>query len=148
MNRFFIGTNVFIYARGKDHPHKEACARLILKIADGSFAREWGEPVTDAEVFQELLYRYTMIGRWETGVQLYRDILELGMRVAPVDTHALNILLDRAPDFFRAGLSPRDMVHAGVMLAGGIRRIVSHDADFDRVPDLERMEPAVFFQDA
>ncbi len=144
MKRFFLDTNVFFYARGKDHPHREACAGLLLKIADGSFGLRWGEPVTDTEVFQEILCRYALIGRWETGVQLCRDLLDLGLEVLPVDVVALRVLLDRAPEFFRTGLSPRDMVHAAVMLAAGVREIISLDRDFDRVPGLRRLEPAAF----
>ena len=40
------------------------------------------------------------------------------------------------------GVSARDLVHAAVMRRLGANRIVSVDADFDRLPDVTRLDPA------
>ena len=59
----FIDTNVVMYARGKEHPYRASCGRIILEIATGSFRENFGIPVTDTEVFQEILYRYALVGK-------------------------------------------------------------------------------------
>lgn len=45
---------------------------------------------------------------------------------------ALDLMRDRRK------LSPRDAIHTAAALRAGIYTIVSDDADFDEVPDLER----------
>lgn len=32
----FLDTNVFLHAAGRPHPLKEACARVLRRVADGS----------------------------------------------------------------------------------------------------------------
>ena len=34
--RTFLDTNVFLHAAGRPHPLKEACSRVLGKVADGS----------------------------------------------------------------------------------------------------------------
>ena len=53
-----------MYVRGKAHPYKKPCVRVVRQIADGSFQERFGTPVTDSEVFQEILYRYALTGQW------------------------------------------------------------------------------------
>ncbi|MGQ9573571.1 MAG: type II toxin-antitoxin system VapC family toxin, partial [Dehalococcoidia bacterium] len=60
-------------------------------------------------------------------------------RVEPVqaiDVEQAALLADRYPD-----LGARDLLHAAVMSRLGIRRIVSADAGFDRLPEVERLDP-------
>jgi len=40
------------------------------------------------------------------------------------------------------GLSPRDAIHAAVVLGHGLEGIVSTDTAFDQVPGLRRYDPA------
>ena len=40
------------------------------------------------------------------------------------------------------GLSTRDLLHLAVMRRLGVTRIVTADADFDRVPGIVRLYPA------
>jgi predicted nucleic acid-binding protein len=47
-------------------------------------------------------------------------------------------LADRHP-----GISARDVVHAAVMRRVGVNWIVSADTDFDRLPDVTRLDPAL-----
>jgi predicted nucleic acid-binding protein len=41
-----------------------------------------------------------------------------------------------------AELGARDLLHAAVMRRLGVRRLVSDDAGFDRLSELERLDPA------
>lgn len=55
----------------------------------------------------------------------------------PEDLDATLALLDEHPD-----LHARDAVRAGTARNRGIELIVSTDADFDRLPGLERIDPS------
>jgi predicted nucleic acid-binding protein len=43
-----------------------------------------------------------------------------------------------------AGLSARDLLHLAVMDRLGVTRIITADTGFDRIPGIERLEPARF----
>ena len=128
----FVDSNIPMYLIGADHPHK-ADAQLLLErlIASGE------RLITDAEVIQEILHRYTFIGRREAigpAVQLTMDIVD---EVLPIGkTEAL-----RAAEIVRSRdwISARDAVHIAAMEGRGVRSILSFDADFDRWPGLRRI---------
>jgi predicted nucleic acid-binding protein len=87
---------------------------------------------------QEILYRYSSIGR----LDLARQVYDLFVNICPV---VLNVTLadtDRARDLLcvSAGVSARDAVHAGVMLNHEIEWIATFDAGFDRIPGLRRLK--------
>ncbi len=132
----FIDANIPIYAADREHPIKEPCARVLMLAAEHpqSF-------VTDAEVLQELLHRYLASGRWALGREVLQAFAEvMHGRIEPVyarDVHAAADLADR-----HAGVSARDLVHAAVMERLGSDRIISADADFDRLPNVTRLDPA------
>ncbi|MDI6688935.1 MAG: type II toxin-antitoxin system VapC family toxin [Actinomycetota bacterium] len=139
---YFIDTNIVMYARGKDHPYKEPCAKLILKIADGSFEKEFGLPVTDSEVFQEIIYRYALVGEWTTALQVCKDIYALGLEVLPVGLSEVSKLIELVEKYMKARIAPRDLIHAAVMLSNGIECIISTDAHFDLIKEVRRLDPA------
>ena len=132
----FIDANVPIYASGRQHPNKEPCARVLMMAAEHPLAF-----VTDVEVLQELVHRYIASGRWALGREVLQDFAEvMHDRIEPVyeeDIRFAARLADRHP-----GTSARDLVHAAVMQRLGTDRIISADADFDRLPDITRLDPA------
>lgn len=132
----FIDANVPMYAAGRPHPLKEPCADILALVAEHPNAF-----ITDAEVLQELLHRYLALRLWNQGrevflafAQLMRDRIE---SVVADDVQAAASLADQ-----RADLSARDLLHAAVMGRLATRRIVSADAGFDRLPGIERLDPA------
>ncbi len=128
----FIDSNIPMYLVGGPHPHKSEAQILLEKLIAGGHRL-----VTDAEVLQEILHRYTSIGRREA----IRPALDL----------TLNLVDDVFPiektDVKRAGeiiqdpglFSARDSVHIAVMERREIRSILTFDRDFDRWPGLERI---------
>ena len=132
----FIDANVPINAAGGEHENKEPCARVLMMAAEHPLSF-----VTDVEVLQELLHRYVATGRWALGREVLRSFAELmNDRVEPVyeeDIHLSARLADSLPR-----MSARDSVHAAVMQRLGADRIVSTDTDFDRLPDVVRLDPA------
>ena len=136
MNReVFIDTNVPIYAAGRDHPYKDPCAQILRMIAE-----EPSSFVTSSEVLQELMHHYLASGRWNQGREVLRGFTDVMVgRIEPVlpeDVQSAANLADHYPD-----VSSRDLVHVAVMLRLGINRTVSADADFDRVGEVQRLNP-------
>jgi uncharacterized protein len=128
----FVDSNIPIYLVGAPHPRK-AETQILLERATASKERL----VTDAEVFQEILHRYTLIERRGAIQPAFEAILEV------VD----DVLAVEKRDVLRAGeilqvpghWTARDALHIAIMERHGIRRIMSFDADFDRWPGLSRI---------
>ena len=121
-----------MYLVGAPHPHKTE-AQLLLErlIASGQ------RLVTDAEVLQEILHRYTAIQRREAigpAMKVTLDIVDDVFAIEKADVlRAAEIVANRAL------FSARDALHIAIMQRHGIAEIVSFDADFDRWPGLKRI---------
>lgn len=138
---WFIDTNVIMYARGREHPYKAACSQIIFKIADGSFSRNLGIPAVDTEVFQEIIYRYSLEKKLETAIQVCRDLLVIGPKILPVDRAEVETTLKLAEKYSNKGVHPRDLVHTAVMINNKIKRIITADTHFDIIEEVERVDP-------
>lgn len=134
----FLDANIPIYAAGQPHPLKKSCVQILMLAA-----RQPQAFLTDAEVLQELLHRYLALRLWPRAKWVFQHFATLMReRVEPVlvdDVELAASLADRHP-----GLSARDLLHAAVMARVGAWLIVSADAGFDHLPDIERLDPAVF----
>jgi predicted nucleic acid-binding protein len=129
-----------MYARGKDHPLKEACARLIISIAEGNPISAM-MPVIDTEVFQEVLYRYSAIGKLPVGLSICRNLVTIGIEILPVRSRETDLLIDLAEQHQNQSLPIRDLVHLSVMVANGINSIVTPDKHFDHFTEIKRLDP-------
>lgn len=121
-----------MYLIGAPHPHKSE-AQLLLErlIAAGQ------RLVTDVEVLQEILHRYTAIDKREAigpAFQLLFDIVDEVFAIEKADVMRAGEIVQN-----RASLSARDSVHIAVMERHEIRSILSFDGDFDRWPGLKRI---------
>ena len=121
-----------MYLIGAAHPKKSEAQVLLERIASA------GERVvTDAEVLQEILHRYTAIKRRDAiapALQLTLDIVD---EVFPIEK--TDVLRASEITHNPAALSARDAVHVAIMERHGIRSILSFDSDFDRWPGLRRL---------
>ena len=127
-----IDSNVPMYIVGASHPNKVEAQRLLEKaIMDRQ------RLVTDAEVLQEILHRYTSINRRDTIQPAFDTLLALVDVVLAVDqetvVEAKQIILGYPQ------LSTRDAVHLAVMRRHGIDRILSFDTGFDGLPGITRI---------
>lgn len=128
----FIDSNVPMYLVGADHPNKtrsrETLSRLIA-------ARE--RLATSAEVFQEILHRYTAIRRREAILPAWETLAGIVDEVLPLELDDVEQARDRVLE--HTALSARDALHAAVMQRHGIDRILSFDSGFDAVPGITRI---------
>lgn len=121
-----------MYLVGAPHPLKTEAQILVERAAAA------GERiVTDAEVLQEILHRYTAIGRRDAIGPALQTILGLVDEVFPIERSQVM----RASEILRdpSSLSARDAVHIAVMERHSIAKIMSFDADFDRWPGITRI---------
>jgi uncharacterized protein len=120
-----------MYLIGAAHPHKTAAHILLERlIAKGE------RLVTDAEVLQEILHRYSAIQRREAIDPAIRVTLNVVDEVFPVEKD--DVLRASEITQSRPTLSVRDALHIAIMERQGVDSILSFDADFDQWPGLRR----------
>ncbi len=121
-----------MYLVGAPHPNKAAAIAWL-----DSAVRRRERLVTDAEVLQEILHRYTAIRRIDAIEPATATLIEIVDEVYPI-TGALVLsareLIVRQPGRHSA----RDAIHLAVMREHGIRRIFTFDTDFDGLQDITR----------
>ncbi|HLM99722.1 MAG TPA: type II toxin-antitoxin system VapC family toxin [Bryobacteraceae bacterium] len=121
-----------MYLVGAPHRHKTEAEILVERaIASGD------RLVTDAEVLQEILHRYSAMRRRDDIATALRVTLGLVDAVLPMDER--DVL--RAAEILRLSerWSARDAVHIAIMERHRIQRIMSFDQDFDRWPGITRV---------
>lgn len=129
----FIDSNVPMYLVGAPHPNKDRTLAALARLV-----RDGERFITDVEVYQEMLHRYTSINRldaidaaFESLDAIVDDILTFGMSEVR-DARALIVSAD--------GLSARDALHVAVMRKAGTNRILSFDRGFDTCPGVIRLD--------
>ena len=130
----FIDANIPMYAVGGSHPLKSPCVAILEAVARGEL-----RAVTDAEVLQEILHRYTALGQRDHGIEVCRLFLQVVPEVIPITAETIVTALEvhrRFPD-----LNARDSLHVAVMFGRRLRYIISADRHFDSVPGITRLDP-------
>jgi len=131
----FLDANIPMYAGGAEHQFRAPCIEVLglAAIHPISF-------ITDAEVLQELLHRYSAINRWERGSAILSEfVVTMRGRIEPMladDVEWAASLVTRHPR-----LSARDAIHAAVMRRLAVTRIVTTDRGFRDLPGIERLDP-------
>jgi predicted nucleic acid-binding protein len=121
-----------MYLVGATHPHKSDARRLLEKTVS-----DRQRLVTDAEVLQEILHRYTAIDRRDAIQPAFDALLGIVDQVLPIDRS----IAERAKQIVLGyrQLSARDAVHLAVMEHHGIERIMTFDSGFDAFPGITRL---------
>ena len=131
---YFIDASVPMYAAGADHPLKRPCVAVLSAVARGDVVA-----VTDAEVHQEILHRYSALGDRRRAIEVsglfLRAVPEV-LAVTRADVEAAGGLLGA-----HARLRVRDAIHLAVMARHSLPRIVTADGHFDDLPGIVRVDP-------
>jgi hypothetical protein len=121
-----------MYLVGADGLLKDVARRLLERaVIDGESL------VTDAEVFQEILRRYTTIDRRDAIGPAFDILREVVDTVHPIEF--ADVARSRRIVASTPRLSERDALHIAVMQARDIVRVMSFDAGFDLVSGIERV---------
>jgi predicted nucleic acid-binding protein len=127
-----VDSDIPMYLVGASHPHKADAQRLLESLVS-----DRQRLVTDAEVLQEILHRYTAIDRRDAVQPAFDALLGVVDEVLPIDQAAT----ERAKQIVlgHRQLSARDAVHLAVMSQHGIQQILSFDSGFDGFPGIQRL---------
>jgi uncharacterized protein len=127
-----VDSNIPMYLIGSPSPQKTDTQRWLEKLVS-----ERQRLVTDAEVFQEILQRYTLVNRRHDIQPAFDALLNVVDEVFAID----GSVIARAKQIVLAyqRLSARDAVHLAVMEQHGIDRILTFDVDFDGFPGITRL---------
>ncbi|MCP4602622.1 MAG: type II toxin-antitoxin system VapC family toxin [Proteobacteria bacterium] len=132
--KVFLDSNIPMYAAGGDHPSKGPSLELLRRVASGQ-----EDAVADVEVFQEILHRFSSIGRIAEGFELFDAFGKVVGDILPVeyeDVVAARELLEEKPT-----INARDAIHVAIMRRNKITTIYSYDRHFDQIEDIDRREP-------
>ena len=135
----FVDANVPMYAVGTAHPLKQPCVDFLEAVARGEIAA-----LTDAEVLQEILHRYSALDQRERAI----EVVQLFVKVVPVVLPITLADVEKALDAHRryARLQARYSLHVAVMVNNGIQHIISADLHFDTVHEVQRVDPSLWTQ--
>jgi predicted nucleic acid-binding protein len=122
----FLDANIPMYLIGSDHPNKVAAGRLV-----NGFIEDGERLVTDAEVFQEILHRYTAIHRPEFIEPAFAMMRKVIDEVFPIDMTTVE--LARSILAKTSGVSAREAIHIASMEVHKVSRIASFDPGYDRI---------------
>ncbi len=137
---YFLDVNVPMYAAGKDHLYKESCVWVLTEVANGRL-----DTIVDAEIIQEILYRYGAIQQWQIGVQMARNLLDLVPKVLPVTASDVKTAISLFAHYAPQGVKARDVLHTAVMQNHDLTHIISTDRHFDQIDGITRLDPQVLF---
>jgi predicted nucleic acid-binding protein len=127
-----IDSNIPMYLVGAPHPHKTDAQRLLERLVS-----DRQRLVTDAEVLQEILHRYTAINRREAVQPAFDALLGIADQILAIDRP----IVERAKEIVlgHKKMSARDAVHLAVMETHGIEQILTFDSGFDGFPGIKRL---------
>jgi hypothetical protein len=121
-----------MYLVGASHPHKNDAQQLLERLVS-----ERQRLVTDAEVLQEILHRYSAINRRDAIQPAFDALLGIVDHVFAVDLAAI----ERAKAIVLGNprLSSRDALHLAIMQQHRIERVLTFDSGFDGFPGITRL---------
>lgn len=127
-----VDANIPMYLVGSDHPNKPAAAAALEQALEDGVRL-----VTDAEVLQEILHRFTAINRPEAIQPAFDALLAVLDETLPVELADVQAAKDVVLGGYR--LTARDALHIAVMRRHGIDTIMSFDRGFERYPGIRRV---------
>ena len=128
----FVDSNIPMYLVGAAHPHKTDAQRLLEAAI---VSRE--KLITDADVLQEILHRYSAIGRLGAIQPAFDALLAVVDEVMSIEE--LDVRMAKDILLGTQGLSSRDALHVAVMRRKSVDQIMTFDRGFDGVPGIVRI---------
>ena len=121
-----------MYLVGADHPNKTVAQRLTERCVT------LGERlVTDAEVLQEIIHRYSAIDRLDAIEDAFSVLMQLADEVLPIES--ADVQRARRLVTGPGRMSARDALHAAIMQRYDVAEILTFDLGFDALPGIRRL---------
>ncbi len=128
----FVDSNIPMYLVGKPHANKEKALKTIEKLL-----RNRSKLVTNTEVFQEILHRYSAIDRKEFIQPTFELMKQLIEQIFPISIGEIEVAKELLMQSMN--LSSRDCIHIAFMRSQEITTIFTFDTGFDSVKGVERI---------
>ena len=138
-----LDANIPMYAAGQAHPHRAACVWIMTQIVEGKLAA-----AIDAEIIQEILYRYGALQRWDIAVAVATNLVKLVPTIYPILPADAELAIGLFAEYAPQGIKARDLIHAAVMQHNGLSQIISTDQHFDQIDGIIRLDPQQLYQSA
>ena len=108
-----LDVNILIYAQGSAHPLRMFCQRILKAAAAHPDAY-----AINTEILQEIAYVYTRRGERQRAIATVTAALNLFSRILPVTQADIVVMRDLMQQVQHT--SPRDAIHAAVILNNGL----------------------------
>ena len=129
-----LDTSIFVYAQGRAHVYYEPCRALVASLETGP-----SRFTIDAELLQEVLHVYTARGERSRAFRTV-DRLKL-LFPEPIPISGETVVDARRLMEAHPALSPRDAIHAAVVIGHGLEGIVTTDQGFAGVTGVTAFDP-------
>jgi len=116
-----------------DREYGQACARVLRKIEAGEI-----DAATSVLVVVELANALRKYGLSNEVKKVVDAIFSLNISMLQIGSTDVRAAADI---FENTRISPYDCVHVAVMKREGIIEMISADREFDRVPNIKRLDP-------
>ena len=123
----FVDSNVPMYLIGAPHVNRDRAMAFL----DGNPNERL---VTSAEVYQEVVHRYTSIGRPQAVVDAFAVLDDIVAAVFPVTRADVGVAAEIVAA--HPGLSSRDCLHLAVMQTHAVARALTFDQGFGQYPGI------------
>lgn len=123
----FVDSNIPMYLVGAPHPNRDRTVDFLQRNPTERL-------VTSAEVYQEVIHRYTSIDRPEAIKGAFRVLDGLVAVVFPISRTDVGLAAEIVAE--HPTLSGRDCLHLAVMHANRVSRALTFDQGFAEYPDV------------
>jgi len=131
-----IDSNIIIYALNSDLPEHEPCKVLFEKIADANEIA--GIPsIVFMESYHALVYKFKFLSS-EVKRRLTAILDSENVIIYTISTSTILYAFEIASQYKIGG---RDSLIAASLLENNVNEIYSHDADFDKINEITRVDP-------
>lgn len=130
----YLDSNVLIYPALYEGPKADSATSLLKQVVSGSL-----QAATASLTLDEVVWIISQEATREDGIAQGERILKMpNLRILDVRGRDLMSSLKHMRTYDH--LTPRDAIHLAAMTEHGIRSIVTDDADFDGVTEVDRID--------
>ncbi|TFG28582.1 MAG: PIN domain-containing protein [Promethearchaeota archaeon] len=131
-----MDSNIIVYALNQDLPEHSECRNLLKNIAEGKETISIPSIVL-MESYHALVNAYKYDGS-EVKKRLISIIDSENINVLEISVSTILLAFEIADEYKTGG---RDSLIAASLLEYDIKKIYSHDKDFDKIKRLKRIDP-------
>ncbi|MCD6491909.1 MAG: type II toxin-antitoxin system VapC family toxin [Candidatus Njordarchaeia archaeon] len=134
-NPIFIDSNIFFYSIIRDRKYGNASAKIITHI----YERKITATITSIILLEvaNALRKY----RVQSIEMKIKSIVSLPIKIFDVNTVTIREAIKLSEQY---KISPYDATHAVICIRNGINTVISADKEFDKIKELERIDPLDF----